>query len=45
MDKYRRVKKERNDESAENEVRITQKGKVKNSIAYVTSLFEVGTVK
>lgn len=43
MDKYRKVIKDKVQEEdvKENEVRVTQKGKVRNSISYVHSLFEV----
>ena len=43
MDKYRKVIKDKTPEESiqENEVRVTQKGKVRNSISYVHTLFEV----
>lgn len=43
MEKYRKVIKPKgaDEEAKEDEVRITQKGKVRNSISYVTTLFEV----
>ena len=43
MDKYQKIMKEKKSDVdiEENEVRITQRGKVRSSISYVYSLFEV----
>jgi hypothetical protein len=43
MDKYRRVEKNRQGEEPikENEIRVTTQGKMRSSISYATSLFQV----
>lgn len=42
MDKYEKIEKPREEpEIKENEIRITTKGKMRNSISYATTLFKV----
>ncbi len=42
MDKYEKVERPREEpEIKDNEIRITTKGKVRNSISYATTLFKV----
>jgi hypothetical protein len=42
MDKYEKIEKPREEaEIKDNEIRITTKGKMRNSISYATTLFKV----